>query len=461
MFTSKDSSTETVFNYGQKTMKMIQFISLDLLLILIFIPLTGCTTILGNDATESDSLTPVAPIVEVTSTVLIETSTAVPIAPRPTATVAATSTPTVTVSLTASNNLNEREFTTATSEPQVTRIQPLDWRNEQLITLRTDGIYRITLGTEESERIIATQDNWQLFDAKISANGKQAIYWFIEDDTYQVWVIDTTSGETNLLLSIMDSHFTGANGAWYGQDNFFELGIRGEDENGVPLVVQWYLIDLPQGEVVGAADDRPGTNICHTLAVSPRSDVVATWCSFDSQFDEQNEYFVIESDGETWRTEIQPARVLMMTSELGKQIWSLNGEYILIPGSSNATLIYVPEARVYTLFENDDIYINTHIAKFSPDNRFLSYGYDACQDGASETTICLRVIELSSREVIWESAELYTAPVFIAGWSPNSEFFILSTFEEGDLLFRASDFSIVKSFSATLITTIETAWLNN
>jgi Tol biopolymer transport system component len=334
----------------------------------------------------------------------------------------------------------------------------IDWANEELITFKTDGIYQISLDTGDSEVIVARDEGWQLFSASLSYDGQEAVYWFVENDTYQVWILDTISGDTKQLLDTEDNGITSVHGNWLGQGSFLEMEIWGEDENGVPLVVQWYLFDIRQGTIAGSADERPGKRICHLLAVSPRSNQAATWCSFDSQFEIQREYIVIEADGEYWQTTTSPEQPLFEPlGEDGRQIWSPDGNYVLMPRSLNATLVYVPEPQVSQLFESDSSSFNTFLSRFSPSGRWVSYRHSVCEND----NFCIKLIDVETKSVVWESSGVFTPPIGgIYAWSPDERFFVIHA-KDGTYIIDTFDFSVVKVLPSQLITTIEVAWLDN
>jgi hypothetical protein len=192
--------------------------------------------------------------------------------------------------------------------------------------------------------------------------------------------------------------------------------------------------------------------VCHTLAVSPKSHHVATWCSFDSQFEEQQRYTVIEADGEAWQTEEAPEEVLAITYELGEQIWSPDWSRVLIPIPSNATIVNVREPGVEQLLDEKDVYLHPYSAMFSPDGQLLSYRHDVCETVDDKVVSCLKIVDLESRAVVWESTDLYPEPAYMDTWSPDGEFFILST-REGSYILGRRDFSVVRPVIIDLATT--------
>lgn len=408
------------------------------------------TWLLGCDSGEETAvsqLTPPVPMPTDTAVSLTPTSTETQLPTTPETPPIATSTVHLESSLAAA---------TPTSTPKPNEL--IDWANENLITFKTDGIYQIALDTGDSEIIVSRDEGWQLFSASLSYDGQEAVYWFVEDGTYQIWVLDTISGNTKQLLNIEENGITSVHGNWLGQGRFLEMDIWGEDENGVPLVVQWYLFDVQQGTIVGSANERPGKRICHLLAVSPRSNQAATWCSFDSQFEMQREYFVIEADGEHWQTTAPPEQLLFETlGSDGRQIWSPDGNYVLIPSRLNATLVYVPELQVTQLFENDSSSFNTFLSRFSPDGRWISYMHSICE----HDNFCIKLIDIDSKSIVWESDGVFTPPVVgIYAWSPEERFFVIDAID-GTYIIDTFDFSVVKVLPSQLITTIEVAWLDN
>lgn len=428
--------------YQNNLSKGLQFFSHTLLLLIIL--LMGCTITVNDEQPEIKALTATVSVSSIQETV-----------PSVEVTPTLTTTPTATMPPMATATAQLEGASTPTPEPTLEDM--FDWANEKLFTFKPDGIYQIALDTGDSEVIVTRKEGWQLFSAKFSYDGREAVYWFVEDGVYQVWAVNMVSGDTRQLLSIVDNGFTRPVGNWLGQGKFFELGIWGEDENGVPLVVQWYLFDIQRGEIVGTADDSPGTRICHTLAVSPKSNQAATWCSFDSQFETQREYTVIEANGESWQTTTAPEQVLLETLGTdGRHIWSPDGNYVLIPSSLNATLVYVPESRVSQLFENDSSSINAFTSRFSPNSKLLSYMHGVCE----YDNLCIKLIGIESKSIVWESSGLFSPPVGIYAWSPDARFFVLEA-KDNTFIIDISDFSVVKTLPNYLITTGEVAWLDN
>jgi hypothetical protein len=438
---TKSLVVEVVY-HQHSPIRFRRLLSSVLLLLTILASSIGCTAAIDNDQFELAASTPAD-----VEPVLMETSlpTSTPIStPLLTPTVPATPTATAIP-----------ETPTAEPEPTTASNEPVNWDGQQLITLREDGFYRLDLATDELELIVSKvymEDEWRLSTGRISYNGKKVVYWFPEGDELQVWLVNTVDGSSQQLLRITNDNFTGAYGEWHGRDSFFELGIWGEDENGVPLVVQWYLFDTVQGDIIGVAGDRG--KVCHTLAVSPRSNSVANWCSFDSDLEEQSAYVVLEANGEAWQTTEHPNQVLVESYDLTTQyIWSLDGNYVLIPGR-NPTIINILEQYIYQLFDEDDFNALTFSSRLSPDGRLWAYGHRLCEGSVS---FCVRVMDIESRTIVWESSDL---EAYIVSWSPDGKFLVVNTLEEGFII-RVSDFSVVKTLPTGSILSVETVWLDN
>lgn len=449
---STKSLVVKVVNHRHQSGKVRKFLSCALLLIITLGFSVGCTVAIGNDQLEVNASTPADVEPGFTET-LLPTSTSAS-TPVQTATVLATSTATVVLK-------------TPTPEPQPTPDESIDWEGQQLITLRNDGVYQLNLATNELEMIapiVYKRDEEQLLSAAtFSYDGKKAIYWFPDGEGFQVWLVDIIDGSSQQLLSITNDNFTRADGEWHGQDRFFELGIRGEGEYGVPMVVQWYLFDILEGEIIGTATDRPGMRICHTIAVSPESNQVATWCSFDSQLEEQRQYFVIEIDGSWWQTTMAPEEPLAVTHELREQIWSLNRNILLIPSGRNAVIVNIPGKSTHRLFDERDAYAQTFGSRLSPNGRLLGYNYEVC--GAER--FCAQVMDIESRTVLWDSTGLFSLPpniswsAHVVAWSPDGRFFVVSGYD-GAFIIRVDDFSVVKALPADSVMSIGgITWLNN
>lgn len=443
-------------NHQRRSIRLRRLLPSALLLVTILVFSFGCTVAVDNDPIEVVASTPAdaEPVFTKTS---LPTSTPIS-TPFPTPTAPVTPTATAVPKMATSEPK-------LTQEPEPTPDEPFNWESQQLITLRKDGVYRLDLATEEMEMIVPIvykEDNWQLSSGRISYDGKKVVYWFPEGDEFQVWLVEPIDRSSQQLLNIANNNFTMAYGEWYGQGKFFELGIWGEDENGVPLVVQWYLFDTLQGDIVGVAGDR--AKVCHTLAVSPRSDRVATWCSFDSHWEEQSGYVVIEFDGEAWQTPEHPEHVLVESYDLTTQyIWSLDGNYVLIPDGRNATIVNIAEKSTRQLFDERDIYTETFGSRLSPNGRLLGYNYHVC----GTERFCARVMDIESRTVLWESVGLFPSPPNVArsahvvAWSPDGRFFVAVGYNDA-LIIQVDDFSVVKALPPDAVMSIGgIRWVEN
>jgi len=406
----------------------------------------------SNDVTTTTGLEPIMQEtianIEVTPSTPV-TKTVIEIIPTLTIINTATVSTTVTVTTSLGTYLNE-----STPEFEPTPDESFNWENAHLIYLRPgDGVYRFEIKTQKSESIIVRDANWYLFDANISPDGKQVIYWYVQDSMFQVWVVNTIDGSSKQLLNIVDNEFTNGDGNWHGQGQFFELGIRAEDENGIPLIVQWYLFDMSMGEIYASARDRPGVRICHTLAVSPQSNQVATWCSFDSQFEEQREYLIIEADGRISTTKTHPVEVMNITTNLGwAWAWSLDGTHVLVPGYSKAVIINISTGVALDLFADDDSQVM--FPQVSPDGQFLGYS-NYCSNGS----ICAHLIEVESGLTVWESAGLLSPPVWVIAWSPDGEFFVVATLDAVFIL-NTHTLAVEKTFSTDVISGDQIVWVD-
>lgn len=436
---TKDFVVEVV-NHQHNPIRFRRLLSCALLLITIFAFSFGCAAAIDNDQFEVTASTPA-------DAEPVFTETSLPIS-TPTSTLLPTPTALATPMATAIPE-------TPTPELEPTPDELVNWEGQQLITLREDGFYRLDLATDELELIVSKvymEDEWRLSTGRISYNGKKVVYWFPDGNEFQIQLINTVDGSSQQLLRITNDNFTGAYGEWHGRDSFFELGIWGEDVNGVPLVVQWYLFDTVQGDIIGVAGGRG--KVCHTLAASPRSNRVATWCSFDSDLEEQSAYVVIEANGEVWQTTEHPNQVWVESYDLTTQyIWSLGGNNVLIPGQ-NPTVVNILERSTYQLFDENDYDAITYNSRLSPDGRLWGYGHRLCEGNVS---FCVRVMETESRTIVWESS---TLEAYIVSWSPDGKFFVVGTLEEGYII-RVDDFSVVKTLPTGSILSIETVWLEN
>jgi hypothetical protein len=432
-----------VVNHQHSPIRFRRLLSSVLLLLTILAFSIGCTAAIDNDQFEVAASTP-ADVEPVLTEITLPTSTPISI-PLLSPTVPATPTAAAIP-----------ETPTAEPEPTTASNEPVNWDGQQLITLREDGFYRLDLATDELELIaskVYREDEWQLSSGRISYDGKKVVYWFPEGDEFQVWLVNTVDEGSQLILNIANDNFIRADGEWHGQDRFFELGIRGEWEHGVPMMVQWYLFDTLEVKIIEMAIDRPGVRICHTIAVSPDSNQVATWCSFDSQFEEQRQHFVIEIDGSSWQTTATPEQSLALIYGLGEQIWSLDRSVLLIPGR-NPTVVNILERSTYQLFDESDYDATTYNSRLSPDGRLWGYGYQLCGGSIS---FCTRVMDIESRTILWESSDL---EAYIVSWSPDGKFLVVNTLEEGFII-RVSDFSVVKTLPTGSILSVETVWLDN
>ena len=363
---------------------------------------------------------------------------------------------------------------TATAQPATVQPTPaqtpvdtaVNWAGQFLIYYDGDDIYRFNLETETRQLIVPifNQGIVWMSHAAPALNGQEVVYWYVEGEWFIVKAVNTITGQDRPLLTIDDDEFTAVRGSWLGQGHFFELAIWGEDENGVPLVKQWDLFDILNDAVVGFADNDPGLKICYALAISPHSNHVATWCSFEGQFDEegnyvtQGGYFVIEANGEYWTTTTSPDQVLVETFGIEqKHNWSPKEDYVLVPRGSNATLIDVDNSQIDDLFEGNDIYLNAYDAQFSPDGRFLSYEYDVCEFD----NFCQRILDLETRAVVWDSSGLFESPAHFFTWSPDGRYFVLRLSNGDYNIIETQNFSVVKSITKdTLLNAVEVIWLS-
>jgi hypothetical protein len=401
---------------------------------------TGCSPQTGS----------VTPILQVTSEIVEgEGQDAVmdnhePMAPSPTdlPTLSPTQTPPVGASppamqSTLENELEaevENELLSITSMP--TEVIAL---NGYLYFRTSAGIARFSLQTEEIEDLMIKSDKDRLvFD--LSPDRQQLAYGLYTEGRFELWVTKLTQWSPELIFTVSGTEQGLApdtapewwGGLWWVDNQYlvFVPGYEGYDDWGVSLFipVRSYLVNVPRQNV--EIETGSLTFGC-SLAVSPQSNQVATWCPAIEGWSDPRVYFrhqpayyvVLEGNGEYWRSGSAPTDILVEFRGLPEQLWSWSpkGEYA-------AFSIYDEVARVRTLYYIDRqgqslIAVEenpSHGWDWSPDQRYISFV------GSCPPRSCNKVFDRESQQIVWTSRGLPGVPnATYLNWSYDSNYIVV------------------------------------
>jgi hypothetical protein len=333
-----------------------------------------------------------------------------PIGPSPTDTSTSTQTPTVDPSSPAMLSTPENGLEVEV-ENEMLSITPTPTQTLALngyLYLRTPtGIARFSLLTEEIEDLVTKEPDWDMSFA-FSPDRQQLAYWLHGEERSELWVTKLTEWSPELVFTVSGIEHEW-NGLWWLNDQYlvFEPGYWNQGVHFF-IPVRSYLINVPQQKV----ELETGSLIfgC-SLALSPQSEQIATWCPAIEGWSDPQEYFlhppsyyvVLEGNGEYWLSEPSPTDVLVEYRERPEQLWSWSytGKYVAFStydAVARVRTLYYLDAQGQSLIAvEDDPY---HAWDWSPDQRYISF-VGRCPPGS-----CNKVFDRESQQVAWTSRDL-------------------------------------------------------
>ena len=290
------------------------------------------------------------------------------------------------------------------------------------------GISRFSLLTEEIEDLVTKEPDWDIsFD--LSPDRQQLAYWLHGEERSELWVTKLTEWSPELIFTVsgIDHEW---NSLWWINDQYllFEPGYW-DQRNHFFIPVRSYLINVPEQSV----EIETGSLIfgC-SLALSPQSEQIATWCPAIEGWSDPQEYFlhpplyyvVLEGNGEYWLSEPAPTEPFVEFRGLPEQLWrwSYQGEYAAFSTydavARVSTLYYIDAQGQSLIAVEDDPY---HAWDWSPDQRYISFV------GRCPPRSCNKVFDRESQQVVWTSRGLPGVTNAISlGWSYDSKYIVVS-----------------------------------
>jgi hypothetical protein len=149
------------------------------------------------------------------------------------------------------------------------------------------GIARFSLVTKEIEDLLMIEPDKDRLVFDLSPDRQQLAYWLHTEDRSELWVTKLIEWSPELVFTVSGIEHEW-NGLWWLNDQYL-LFEPGYEDRGIGhfIPVRSYLINVPQQSVI----IETGSLIfgC-SLALSPQSEQIATWCPAIEGWSDSQEY---------------------------------------------------------------------------------------------------------------------------------------------------------------------------
>lgn len=274
----------------------------------------------------------------------------------------------------------------------------------------TAGISRFSLETEEIENLLMVDPAWGDLGVALSPDRQQLAYWLHRGDRSELWITELVQWAPELIYTIssIEHEWTAL---WWLNDQYllFEPGYFDQRTNFF-IPAKSYLINIFQQSV---EIETNSLIFGCSLAVSPHSNQIATWCPAIEEWVDAQSYFstspsyyvVLESNGEYWLSDLAPTEVFIEFRGLPEDIWSWphQGDYVAFSTydevAKTRTLYYI-DIQSQSLIPIEDDSRSYYSLDWSPDSQYISFvGY--CFERS-----CNKVFDIESQQVVWTSVGL-------------------------------------------------------
>jgi hypothetical protein len=301
------------------------------------------------------------------------------------------------------------------------------------IYLRTpEGIARFSLGNEDVEDLISIEPDWDSMSMTPSPDRKQLAYWLHAGTHSELWLSELAQWSPKLVFTVSEVEHEWV-GLWWLSEHYLLLEPGHFDpQNNFFIPARSFLINVPQQSV----EVETGSLIfgC-SLAISPQSNQVATWCPAREGWTEPKLFFntppsyyvVLEENGGYWSSDLAPTETIVEFRGLPEDIWSWSyqGEYAAFSTydevAKEPTLYYI-DAQNQSLITVEDDSRSYHSLDWSPDQKYISFR------GFCSERSCNKIYDTESQQVVWTSEGLPGAEngTFL-NWSYDSKYIVVQS----------------------------------
>lgn len=301
------------------------------------------------------------------------------------------------------------------------------------IYLRTStGMSRFSLATEEIEILVSTEPDWDSLGLTLSPDRQQLAYWLHAAEHSELWIseLDQWSPELVFAVSGIEHEWIGL---WWLNERYLLLEPGYIDQRyNFFIPIKAYLINIPRQSI--EVETRSLIFGC-SLAASPQSALIATWCPAIEDWADPQSYFttlpsfyvVLEADGEYWLSDLAPEEMFIEFRSLPEDIWSWSyqGTYAAFSTydevAKESTLYYI-DAQGQSLIAVEDDSQSYQSLDWSPDQKYLSFAGHCSIKG------CNKVFDIRQQQVVWTSEGLPGAENgTYLNWSYDSNYIIVQS----------------------------------
>lgn len=301
------------------------------------------------------------------------------------------------------------------------------------IYLRTPtGMSRFSLATEEIEILVSTEPDWDSLGLTLSPDRQQLAYWLHMEEHSELWITELNQWSPELVFAVSGIEHEWI-GLWWLNEHYLLLEPGYIDQRyNFFIPVKAYLINIPRQRIEVETDSLI---FGCSLAVSPQSNHLATWCPAIEDWADPQSYFttppsfyvVLEAEGEYWLSDLAPAEMFIEFRSLPEDIWSWSyqGTYAVFSTydevAKESTLYYI-DAQGQSLIAVEDDSRSYHSLDWSPDQKYLSFAGHCSIKG------CNKVFDIGQQQVVWTSEGLPGAENgTYLNWSYDSNYIIVQS----------------------------------
>lgn len=307
-------------------------------------------------------------------------------------------------------------------------------------------IYSLSLETGQATQILKQEDGQNL-DAWFSSTGTLATYWVETADHSELWLTPLEVWSPELVLTVPETDYFTYYVEWLATDHYLFFQTYREIL-GATEPVNSYLINIESKQIVSPPSWKGNCNI---VAISPRTNQIATWCLIENEQDTAETYIVIEENGEQWFRDERPEQIVEERNPSEFWAWSHDRQYFAFSDYAEPRdILNMTNTRTETTIRLDDGYSDYYsVLSLSPNNRYLAY-LGNCANG----DYCQLIMDIETEEVIWTSQEVTPPNTFTSWliWSPDSRYFalyvspelVIIEVETGEVVMRFDDLDWVR-----------------
>lgn len=301
------------------------------------------------------------------------------------------------------------------------------------IYLRTStGISRFSLATEEIEDLISIEPVWDNLGFTLSPDRQKLAYWLHTEQRSELWITELEKWSPDLVFTISGIEHEWISVWWLNESHLLLEPGNFDQRYNFFVPVNSYLINIFQQKIEVEADSLI---FGCSLAVSPQSNLLATWCPAIEDWADPQSYFstppsyyiVLESDGEYWLSNLAPPNTFIEFRGLPEDIWSWSYQETYAAFSAydevakeSALNILDAQGESLNTIEDDSRYYSS--LDWSPNQKYLSFL------GSCSAMACNKVFDIGLQEVVWTSEGLPDAENgTYLNWSFDSNYVIVQS----------------------------------